>query len=219
MNQLLLGGVFVTWAALHSLLATQWMKHRVKRLLPRGVMRWYRLGYVFVALVSATLVMLVFASIPDRSLYAVGGFRRWFMHVIQSVGLIILIISVLAAYPRHFMGFDAFDRSGSGPPSRREAQDTPQLRTNGLYGLVRHPMYLGSLLVIWFLPVMTINRLILGLLATAYFFLGSIHEEKLLSDEFGPEYELYRNRVPRIVPIPGYSRRVSCASSRNRTGT
>jgi protein-S-isoprenylcysteine O-methyltransferase Ste14 len=37
-------------------------------------------------------------------------------------------------------------------------------------------------------------------LVTLYFNLGSIHEETLLRREFGPAYDEYRARVPKMIP-------------------
>ena len=47
---------------------------------------------------------------------------------------------------------------------------------------------------------MTINLLVFNVLATVYFYIGALHEERSLKEEFGPEYEDYRKRVPMILP-------------------
>jgi protein-S-isoprenylcysteine O-methyltransferase Ste14 len=62
-------------------------------------------------------------------------------------------------------------------------------------------MYLGSLLLLWFSPNMTDSLLALCICITGYFFLGSIHEEKLLVHEFGEEYRVYRKKAGRILPF------------------
>jgi protein-S-isoprenylcysteine O-methyltransferase Ste14 len=61
-------------------------------------------------------------------------------------------------------------------------------------------MYTTSLLVMWLMPRMTLNLLTLFVCISLYFFLGSIHEEKLLVRQFGRTYEEYQRRVPRIIP-------------------
>jgi protein-S-isoprenylcysteine O-methyltransferase Ste14 len=77
----------------------------------------------------------------------------------------------------------------------------PKLTERGLYGLVRHPMYLFSLLVMWLSPTMTVNRITLYSLISLYFFVGTFHEEILLEEEFGQDYADYRRRVPRMIPF------------------
>ena len=74
------------------------------------------------------------------------------------------------------------------------------LVTRGLYRYVRHPMYTTSLLVMWLTPTMSVNLLTLFLCITAYFFLGSLHEEQLLVHQFGARYREYQRQVPRILP-------------------
>ena len=44
---------------------------------------------------------------------------------------------------------------------------------DGVYGLVRHPLYFFSLLVLWFTPQMTLHWLVFVILATVYFLVGS----------------------------------------------
>ena len=52
--------------------------------------------------------------------------------------------------------------------------------------------------------------LVLFLLFTLYFWLGSIHEESRLVAEFGEAYKEYQTLVPRLIPrlrrcYPAYS--------------
>jgi protein-S-isoprenylcysteine O-methyltransferase Ste14 len=58
------------------------------------------------------------------------------------------------------------------------------------------------MLVIWFPPVLTVNLLVFNLLATLYFWLGSLHEERRLMAEFGDAYRQYQRTVPPFLPWP-----------------
>jgi protein-S-isoprenylcysteine O-methyltransferase Ste14 len=40
-------------------------------------------------------------------------------------------------------------------------------------------------------------------MATFYFYLGALHEERSLKEEFGKAYEEYRLRVPMFLPRLG----------------
>jgi len=76
------------------------------------------------------------------------------------------------------------------------------LVTTGLYGFVRHPIYLGIFIFLWTLAIMTANLLVLlatlALLAVLY---ASIDEEEvILIDRFGDEYREYKKRTPRFIP-------------------
>lgn len=77
------------------------------------------------------------------------------------------------------------------------------LVTDGPYGIVRHPIYLGIVLfmlgtgLVW-------DRLPLALLAPAYAVCFAIQlrvEESILTAHFGEEYVHYRSRVPALIPF------------------
>ncbi len=122
------------------------------------------------------------------------------MRVGQILAAASLVLSVVQAEALDFMGVGQL-LSGSG----RRKPDGPQspkvgLQTRGLYALVRHPMYLSSLFLMWLSPVVSLNTLSLFVLMTLYFFIGSVHEERLLAAQFGEPYNEYRKSVPRIIP-------------------
>src|SRR5262245_13100617 len=76
------------------------------------------------------------------------------------------------------------------------------LVTSGIYGVIRHPSYLGLLInsLGWSLAF----RSGVGVLLTVLLIpplLARIHaEENLLHSEFGEEYEAYRSRTARLIP-------------------
>ena len=72
--------------------------------------------------------------------------------------------------------------------------------TGGLHRYVRHPLYSTSLVFLYLISPMTVNRLALVASFNVYFFIGSIFEEGKLVREFGQAYQIYQRRVPRLVP-------------------
>ncbi len=77
-----------------------------------------------------------------------------------------------------------------------------RLETGGAYRLVRHPIYLGTLLLMAATPDLTAGRLLFTALSLVYLIVGVALEERSLVDEFGPAYEAYRATV-RWRMIPG----------------
>jgi methanethiol S-methyltransferase len=72
--------------------------------------------------------------------------------------------------------------------------------TPGLYGVVRHPIYLGLMVALWAAPVMTAGHLLLAGLATAFMFAGIWLEEREHLALFGDRYRQYRARVAMLLP-------------------
>ncbi len=70
----------------------------------------------------------------------------------------------------------------------------------GPYRWVRHPLYLGALVLIWVCPELTADRLLFNILWTAWIFVGTLLEERDLVREFGDEYRTYQHRVPMLLP-------------------
>jgi protein-S-isoprenylcysteine O-methyltransferase Ste14 len=76
-----------------------------------------------------------------------------------------------------------------------------------LYKYVRHPLYFGVFLGIWSTPTMTITHLLLALLLTGYLLVGIAYEEKDLENDFGKDYAAYKNKTPKLIPIPKKQRK------------
>jgi protein-S-isoprenylcysteine O-methyltransferase Ste14 len=87
-------------------------------------------------------------------------------------------------------------------PSVSGVRSDTVLVTSGVYGFVRHPIYLGAFIFLAALALVATNLLILlptlALLALLY---TSIDEEEaMLIDRFGDEYREYMKRTPRFIP-------------------
>jgi protein-S-isoprenylcysteine O-methyltransferase Ste14 len=78
------------------------------------------------------------------------------------------------------------------------------LETNGLYRYLRHPSYLGLLLILAGLSL-PMNSLISFIIVIVPVFLGLSYrisvEEKLLESEFGDEYLEFRSNRKKIIPF------------------
>jgi len=75
--------------------------------------------------------------------------------------------------------------------------------TSGIYSRVRHPSYLGLILIYFGLALGPgiVWMLIPAVTFTVLTCLTAIKEEKLLKEKFGKEYEEYMSRVPwRFIP-------------------
>ena len=72
-------------------------------------------------------------------------------------------------------------------------------KVTALYRHVRHPIYVGWLLIFWAAPTMTLAHLVCAIGTTVYILIAIYFEERNLVDAH-PEYAEYRRRVPMLVP-------------------
>jgi protein-S-isoprenylcysteine O-methyltransferase Ste14 len=78
-----------------------------------------------------------------------------------------------------------------------------KLVTDGIYGIVRHPQYLGFLLLTLGMLIQWITiptALMWPILVVTYHRLAK-EEEKEMEKHFGKKYEVYRSRVPMFIPF------------------
>jgi protein-S-isoprenylcysteine O-methyltransferase Ste14 len=79
-----------------------------------------------------------------------------------------------------------------------------ELRTDGPYRIVRHPIYTGILGMLLGSALLDgFGRWTLALIGGGAVVLLKVRaEERLLSDVFPDEYDRYRRRVPALMPLP-----------------
>jgi methanethiol S-methyltransferase len=203
---LLLLVTFVVWALGHSLTAARPVKRLVRQAVgERAYAGFYRFVYNVVSLLTFLPVLYVLAFyVPATVIWSVPLPWAWLMLGVQGVGLLGLLISLFYTNAFSFLGLRQVWRYLQGVPD----PDPPaRFVSTGPYALVRHPLYLFSMLALWFTPVLTLNILLFNLLATLYFWLGSWHEERRLLAEFGRQYRHYQHKVPSFFPWPRPSRR------------
>jgi len=56
------------------------------------------------------------------------------------------------------------------------------------------------MVLLWLTPEMTVNRMTVNVLASLYFVIGSIFEERKLLRQYGEAYAHYQRNMPRLVP-------------------
>jgi protein-S-isoprenylcysteine O-methyltransferase Ste14 len=180
----------VAFAMLHSLLALPSIKARIMRITGLNQSA-YRLGYNIVALLVFAWVMA--ADRHSAILYEFSGVARYILYLLQILSLVALAFCLVNTGLMSFLGLNALVVS--------EKNRVPQqLATHGWYGIVRHPLYFLSILFMFMNPVMSVRWLLLSCLATLYFMIGALIEEKRLEKEFAEEYVRYRKQIPFIVP-------------------
>lgn len=184
---------FLAFAVVHSLTAGTSLPQRLKRIAAaRVVDGWYRLGYNVFSFVTFAPVAAASALVPDAALYAIGGLAAFALRLIQLAALLGLGWSLWSIDFWRFAGLRQAWAYLSGEPL--PLPDEP-LQRGGVYALMRHPLYVFSLIVLWASPAGTLNSLVFNICATLYFVVGSQIEERRLFAVHGDSYGSYRRGV------------------------
>ncbi|MEO0953203.1 MAG: isoprenylcysteine carboxylmethyltransferase family protein [Pseudomonadota bacterium] len=83
---------------------------------------------------------------------------------------------------------------------RNKRSKVKPIASTGIYGWVRHPMYVGWMLVFWITPTMTGGHLLLAVTMTAYIKVAVRFEEQDLISRTAGRYADYINEVPSVWP-------------------
>lgn len=79
---------------------------------------------------------------------------------------------------------------------RKQPLPRRDFQPRSLYCCLRHPVYLSFMGLLWFTPLMTLDRAVLTGIWTAYIFIGSYLKDERLSFYIGKPYRDYQSRVP-----------------------
>jgi protein-S-isoprenylcysteine O-methyltransferase Ste14 len=117
------------------------------------------------------------------------------MYVLYAAGwLLLLYVTFLIDH------FDLFGLRQVWLELRGKPYTPVPFRTPWLYRQMRHPLYVGWLMIFWATPTMTVTHLVFAIGTTAYILVAIRFEERDLITEH-PEYAEYRRRVPMLIPF------------------
>jgi len=83
-----------------------------------------------------------------------------------------------------------------------EVRQEPRVIREGVFSIVRHPIYLGAILFYLGLLVfsLSITAALIWLIIIRFYIFLCRYEEKLLTAKFGDEYTNYMREVPMLLP-------------------
>jgi protein-S-isoprenylcysteine O-methyltransferase Ste14 len=181
------------WGAIHSWLAAFSTKRMARKVFGSGIDRYYRLIFVGAAVLTLLPILGMVAFLPSRTLWVIPAPWVFVTTLVQVLAIAALMVTVMQTDPLTFIGL----RQASQPDLEHENK----LVKTGFYRLVRHPLYLFSIIAFWLFPYVTDLILAFILAGTLYFLIGLIPEERKLVETFGEEYEQYHRDVPALIPF------------------
>jgi len=182
----------------HSLMARPRFKAWWTRLVPHSIER-----STYVLLSSAALILLYVAWRPLTQAIWVAQ-AAWAVTAWWSIYLFGIVLLLAATFAIDH--FELFGLRQVWLNLLRRSPASPDFTVAWFYQYVRHPIYLGWLLIFWATPHMTLGHLLFAGAMTLYILVAVRYEERDLVSLHGSAYVQYRRRVPMLFPRPGRRR-------------
>jgi len=187
--------LFTLFAIHHSVFARAPLRAWIARLVSPYLERT-----VYVWIASATFTLVCAMWMPFGTvLWDVGGPGRIALRAVQLIGV---GVTLWAAGALDGLALAGVRQLRHPLPASGIEHSSAALQRTGPYGLVRHPIYFGWLLIVWPAPTLTPAHLLFAALSTAYLIVATFYEEQSLHETFGPAYADYARDVRKKM-IPG----------------
>lgn len=181
---LLLAGQF---AVLHSLMLYPKIKRWLCQWIPSA---FYDSTFCLVTCVSLLALFWGWRT-SEQALWVFEGWQATAVHLAFYASWAALFYSLALTGLGYQTGWTPFYYW-----LRRQAAPRRAFEVRGAYRLIRHPVYLSFLGLIWFTPRMTWDHAVLTAVWTGYIFYGSYLKDRRLEFYVGDAYRAYRRRVP-----------------------
>lgn len=180
-------GLALQFAVIHSLLLWRGVRDRLERFIPSA---FYGLFFCF-ATCATLLVAISNWQVGTWSVWQLTGSPRVVMQAAFIATWFVLLYSLSLNGFGYQTGFTPWWHWVRRLPLPRR-----EFNPRGAYLLLRHPVYLSFMGLLWFTPDMTIDRAVLTGLWTIYIFIGSHLKDLRLLYYVGDSYRQYQARVP-----------------------
>jgi len=184
---------WVLFSLIHHVLADSRFKARMQVIM-KSRFKYYRLLYSVIAFLTLGGVLMLQLSTASVAI-----------PLPLAVGLIIAVPAGVAGILLMQISLFKYFYRVSGVAILFPGPGLAKLETTGIHKYIRHPLYLGTLLVIWslFLVFPSLSNMIACTAITVYVLIGLRSEEKKLLGIFGDEYHQYMARTPKLIPSVG----------------
>lgn len=180
--------------ALHSILASLGVKHKVAALRPEW-MPAYRLAFNTLAVMLLLPILWLMFRTPGPTLWRWDGAAAWLANGVAFLACLGFFLSLKYYDTQEFLGLRQMRAH------TKSVEDQEHFHLSPFHRFVRHPWYLFGLILIWTRD-MNASFFLSSVMMTLYFMLGSWLEEKKLLVYHGEVYRRYMARVPGLVPLP-----------------
>ena len=180
------------FAVQHSVMARPWFKQWWTRFVPKPI---ERSTYVLFSNL-AMILLFAFWKPLGGTVWQIDGPLRIALYAMYGLGWTTVLYATCLV--NHF---DLFGLRQVWLHLRSTPYTQLPFREPSLYKYVRHPLYVGWIMVFWFTPTMTVSHLFFAAATTAYILIAIQFEERDLVKSL-PGYAEYLQRVPMLIPAP-----------------
>ena len=204
MDYLLLVITWVGWCAMHSFLISSTMTGYLQSRFP-GYVSWYRIFYNIFSLTTLLVPVYCMKTIESSPVFSWEGF----MQLPRFAMLLLALILFREGSKKYDLGFFLGIQQLKTGKGNTLLDDKEMFAATGVFGLVRHPWYTGSLLLVWsFFPVYTVVNVVTAAILSIYIVTGTVLEEKKIKAEYRESYTNYQKDVSMLVPWKWLVRRL-----------
>jgi len=193
MNELVVVVALVAWGALHSALATVGGRRFLSSVSAASEATPHRIRLAYNAVAAATLAVpaaaYMWANATSALLVDWPDYLIALQLVIVLAAVMLFVLTARVYDMREFMGLQ-------GPIHVAMAN----LTFDGPLRIVRHPWYLGILLLIWSRDLTSVD-IALNIAVSVYLVIGTILEERKLVAAYGQKYSDYQKSTPMLLPL------------------
>ena len=177
--------LFSVFAMHHSVMARTGTKTWLARQLPTNLERSV---YVWIASLLFLAVCWLWQPLPGV-IWQVSG-PGLALYLAQVIGV---VLSIAAARQ-----VGVWELAGVTQP---DLARPVQFSATGPFAIVRHPIYLGWVLIVFASPVMTTSQLLFAATSTLYLIAAIPFEEASLVEAHGEAYATYQKQMPwKLIP-------------------
>ena len=178
--------LFSVFALHHSIFARDPVRALVRGIVPPHLERSL---YVWVASLMLIGVCAAWRVVPGV-LWQISGPLAWLPPIVQLAGLWLTFRGAAVIDPLELAGVHW-----------KLEVESWVFKAEGPYGWVRHPIYLGWILIVFGVATMTMTRLVFASVSTVYILIAIPFEERTLRTNSSGAYDDYRRRVPwKLIP-------------------
>jgi hypothetical protein len=193
---LVLSLLWIAWCILHSLLIDTSVQQYLRKFIPK-YLKYFRVFYNLLSLL--TLLPLVWVTItePGQLIFSWQGYSNIIRFFLLGAAVTLYYTGAKGYDLQYFLGIEQI-KTGEG---QLLLGGEGGFSDKGVFGVIRHPWYLGSLCLLWsILPAYHAPIFLAVSILSMYLVVGTLLEERKILKQYPAQYRDYQQRVSMLFP-------------------